>query len=116
MNPEESARFEQIRARLPGYAGSLEGAYADVFFLFRLVERLESGKEQVEMRLTPERVRAAVEHIRAISGDAESAHNEEDELYRVVLQAIADRSCAAPEECARLALETAGIDFPRWCA
>jgi hypothetical protein len=41
VTPEESARFEQIRAALPGYAGSLEGAYADVFFLFRLVERLE---------------------------------------------------------------------------
>lgn len=73
--------------------------------------------------LTVDEVRKRVEHIRYISQDNESAHIEEDQLYRDVLQAIVDmgvRSDAHPDldmaELAREALKTCQIEFARWCA
>jgi hypothetical protein len=56
-----------------------------------------------------------IEEIKAIAGDDERAHGEEDEFRGDVLRAIAD---GAPntQELARLALTTGEIDFQRWCA
>jgi hypothetical protein len=68
--------------------------------------------------LTTEIVVARVDAIRAVSGDPERAHAEEDRLWREVLEAIAT-DCfygLSPRNLARLALKTTTIDFERWCA
>jgi hypothetical protein len=66
--------------------------------------------------VTEDEVLAKVEVIRGLAGDAESAHAEEDSLHMHVLAAIADGSCVEPELCAKAALSTMLIDFPRWYA
>lgn len=71
---------------------------------------------ETEVKITPEWVRNAVQHIRDIASDDEAAHGAEDELYRHVLEAIAGGWCEDPAECAREALETRNIEFERWCA
>lgn len=48
--------------------------------------------------------------------DSETAHALEDSLRADVLRAIADGSCFDASECARLAVSTAELDFPRWYA
>ena len=64
-----------------------------------------------------EEVQQAVEKIRSIgSSDPEWSHGLEDDLYRDLLAAIATGKCALPMHCAREALKTKEIDFPRWCA
>lgn len=65
--------------------------------------------------ITVDEVRAAVEKIRVISDDDETAHTREDALHFKVLMAIAD---GAPDsrELAEEAVKTAAIDFARWCA
>lgn len=68
--------------------------------------------------MTREEIRKRVAKIRRIAGDFESAHSEEDRLRHDVLRAIADdeRVPVDVREAARLALSTAEIDFPRYCA
>lgn len=66
-------------------------------------------------RITLDEVRSCVEDIRAQKDDDEVAHGMEDDLYHAVLESIADGAPDAPE-LAKAALETASIDFSRWCA
>jgi len=61
-------------------------------------------------------VRKRVAEIKASAGDAEKAHRLENELHFDVLNAIAASTCEDPAACARAALKTRLIDFPRWCA
>jgi len=62
-----------------------------------------------------EDVRVRVERVRAMTGDDEAAHIEEDRLWADVLRAIA-AGAADPRVLARTALETEEIDFARWYA
>ena len=66
--------------------------------------------------LTVSDVKRCVEDIAAIKHDDEMAHSLEDMLYEDVLKAIAAGECEDPQECAKIALMTAEIDFARWCA
>lgn len=61
-------------------------------------------------------VRKAVRDITKYRHDAESAHSREDTLYEALLRSIADGTCENPKECARLALVSKTLEFPRWCA
>ena len=65
--------------------------------------------------MTLEEARARVELIRAIAGDDERAHSEEDKLRADVLRAIMF-GCEQPAMLAKVALETGDIEFARWCA
>ncbi len=67
-------------------------------------------------RVTPTYVRLAIERIKELTHDDEAAHSCEDALHQDVLRAIADHECQEPELCAKMALESAEIDFARWCA
>jgi hypothetical protein len=60
-------------------------------------------------------VEAKVEAIRAVRGDDERAHSDEDELHQLVLAVIA-RGAANAAELAAAALKTTEIEFSRWCA
>ena len=78
---------------------------------------LRRGLRGVRVRLAD--VQAAVEHVRSIAGDDESAHGYEDSLHFDVLDAIAnDTNLTLPEArlMAAAALETTAIEFSRWCA
>ena len=66
--------------------------------------------------LTPGDVTKEVERIRSAADDPEIAHSLEDRLYARLLKAIADGTCVDAAECARIALTTGDIDFPRWFA
>lgn len=72
------------------------------------MKRLKSIKE----------VRAYVEDVRASAdgGDYEAAHDIEDTLYIALLTEIANGKCHDPKQCAKEALETQKLEFPRWCA
>ena len=59
-------------------------------------------------------VRIRVQDIQAISGDDESAHSAEDELYRDVLRYYANGG--TDPELAKEALKTLDLEFERWCA
>lgn len=72
--------------------------------------------ETLATPITPETVRQTVERIREAAGDDEAAHGMEDELHFDVLKAIAEGTCENPQECARLAIQTAEIGFARWYA
>ena len=65
--------------------------------------------------LSVEDAKAWVERIRAMVGDPEAAHGEEDQLRAAVPHAIADGSPDAVE-LAYMPTSTEHIDFPRWCA
>jgi len=58
-----------------------------------------------------------VAEIEQSKGDDEIVHRLEDQLYRDVLQWIAD-NCGPSQEgmVARIALKTQDVDFARWCA
>jgi len=66
--------------------------------------------------MTPETIQQAVDTIRAIQRDREAAHLYESALHQAVLAAIAGGLVGDPAECARVALTTADIQFPRWFA
>lgn len=66
--------------------------------------------------MTPDDVTKEVERIRSAADDPETAHALEDKLCARVLIAIADGTCVDAAECARIALTTGEIDFPRWFA
>jgi hypothetical protein len=66
--------------------------------------------------MTVEEVKSWVEKIKAMAGDSEVAHAEEDQLYLAVLTAIRDGECEDPQALASEALEAASLDFERWCA
>lgn len=61
-------------------------------------------------------VEREVERIRELAGDDESAHSAEDDLWEMVLRAIASGETDAPAEIAAAALKTKTVDFQRWCA
>ena len=66
--------------------------------------------------MTEQDVQERVEEIRRVALDYEDAHGKEDDLYRDVLQAIADGSGKDPMSLAQAALKTQGIEFQRVCA
>lgn len=66
--------------------------------------------------MTVDEIEMRVGEIRAMDGDPERAHSNEDDLHQQVLAAIANGECADPAECAKAALETLEIKFARWCA
>lgn len=67
--------------------------------------------------MTEAELRARVEALKAESSDAESAHWDEDQIYKDVLRAIArGEAIPDPETLASVALELIDIDFPRWYA
>lgn len=78
--------------------------------------RVEQTMHANEPPMTPETVKARVDAIAAGKQDYEMAHIQEDEMFREVLKAIADGTCADPRECARVALTSCDIRFPRHCA
>ena len=63
--------------------------------------------------MTPEEIANRVNLIKAL-GDPESKHIEEDQLYETVLKAIAAGNVKDPAECAKAALKTKELNFPRW--
>lgn len=69
--------------------------------------------------MTPQNVRnllADLEKLAVPANDPEEAHRFECEIHRQVLQSIADDSCTSPRTCAKLALTSRDIEFPRWFA
>lgn len=66
--------------------------------------------------MTVDEVMARVEAMRRGAGDDEGAHRDEDELWRDVLVAIAERQCDDPAALAAAALTTEESDVPRSCA
>ena len=66
--------------------------------------------------MTPETIQQAVDYIRAMQRDPETAHAAEQDLHQAVLAAIAGGLVDDPADCARVALTTAEMTFPRWCA
>lgn len=68
------------------------------------------------MTMTPDLVRSRIADIAASAGDFEAAHGMEDDLRADVLNAIATWDIEDGIECARLAMTTSDIEFPRYCA
>ncbi len=66
--------------------------------------------------MTPDEARAAVEHIRAVSGDSEVAHSEEDELHVQFIRHVAEHGPDELRAVARIILETEEMGFSRWTA
>ncbi|QDP58768.1 MAG: hypothetical protein GOVbin1573_55 [Prokaryotic dsDNA virus sp.] len=66
--------------------------------------------------MCPDDVLARLDEIRRSIGDPEGAHSLEDKLRGDLLRAIATEHCSDPMECARLAMTSDALDFPRWCA
>ena len=60
-------------------------------------------------------IKARIKAIKACAHDAEKAHGMEDDLYRDVLEAIAN-DCLAPIVFAKEVLKAGKIDFARWGA
>ena len=66
--------------------------------------------------ITVDAIRQRIDAIDDLSDDWEAAHREEDQLYRDVLQAIAN-GAPDPTHLARTALETSSLFFDRYyCA
>lgn len=66
--------------------------------------------------MTLDDVKARVARVKAMAGDPEVAHEEEDFLYADLLDAIAKGECDSPAECAAEARKTADLSFARWRA
>jgi hypothetical protein len=66
--------------------------------------------------MTVDEIRERVNAIKKIKGDPEAAHGSEDTLFSDVLAAIAKGRCSDPAACAREALRSNYIRFPRWSA
>lgn len=65
--------------------------------------------------MTPSEALARLARVRDMAGDYEAAHGAEDDFRADVLQAIADGH-PDPQALASVALQTAEIEFARWCA
>ncbi len=66
--------------------------------------------------MNADQVRQRIATIADTAGDPEVAHSHEDALYLDLLTAIAKGECDDPQACAREAVKSAEMDFPRWCA
>ena len=66
--------------------------------------------------MTLAEARERVERIRAMAGDDEMAHSEEDKFRGDVLRYLADVAPAELGELARIAISTREIEFARWYA
>lgn len=67
--------------------------------------------------MTPTEARRRVAEIKAVAGDDEVAHSQEDKLRADVLRHIeAHSSDSWARELCKIALSTSDIDFARWCA
>lgn len=65
--------------------------------------------------MTLEDAQRGVDKVRAMAGDNEGAHSEEDAFHMAVLASIA-AGCENPAELAKIALQTEAIDYERWYA
>lgn len=61
-------------------------------------------------------IKEAIKIIEAATGDPESAHVMEDDLYENVMRSIVKGTCKDPVKACKLALTTKNIDFARWYA
>jgi len=66
--------------------------------------------------MTVKDIESRIEQIKACGRDYEAAHAAEDRLYVELLGAIAEGKCRNPKACAKAALATQKMDFPRYCA
>ena len=66
--------------------------------------------------INPYTVLRAVEEIDRRQLDYEAAHSMEDDMRAEVLRHIAQGTANNPQACARAALATDHLDFPRYCA
>lgn len=66
--------------------------------------------------MIPQDISDGVNEIRLALGDPERAHVLEDRLCWALLDHIAEGTCRNTKECARRALTSREINFPRWCA
>lgn len=66
--------------------------------------------------VSPEMIRRWVTKIERLSDNPESAHVEEDHMRDAVLRAIASGLVDDPAACAKEAIKSCDIAFPRWCA
>ena len=64
--------------------------------------------------LTIERVKFLIERIEEIKDDDGPAHRREDDLYKMIIEAIANNKIEDARKICRLALKTKKIDFCRW--
>lgn len=60
-------------------------------------------------------IEGRIEAIKKMAADWEAAHSWEDQLYRDVLEAIAN-GASDPRELAKAALASQAIPFARYCA
>lgn len=65
--------------------------------------------------ITTEIVKTRVNHIKLNLHDNEACHGYEDNLWRSVLESIAE-GAKNPKELAIEALKTQELDFHRWCS
>lgn len=65
--------------------------------------------------MTIEEILQAIQEIRDVAEDGETAHINEDNLRTSFIESIAERRDELGE-LARLILSTDDIDFARWCA
>ncbi len=61
-------------------------------------------------------IKDAIDHIKAIAGDDEAAHGEEDQLMCDFISHVASLEIPELSEKAKLVLTTKEIDFARWRA
>lgn len=66
--------------------------------------------------VTVEWVQAGLALIASEMHDYESAHSEEDKLYRILLEHIASGNVVDAAGCAAWALKSQDLAFDRWCA
>jgi hypothetical protein len=66
--------------------------------------------------LTPDKIAEIIEDVGSYAHDPETAHMMEEDMRTSVLQGIADGTIKDPAACARAALASSALDFPRFCA
>jgi hypothetical protein len=65
--------------------------------------------------MTPEYVAKQIEDLKSLVGLKDgTAHEVEDAIYLEVLKSIASGTCPDPAGCAREALKSRDMRFPRW--
>lgn len=78
------------------------------------------GSDKGDLSIKLQDVEKVVQYIKDEAAkdwsDYESLHGCEEQLYKDVLEAIADGQCDDPVGCAKVALTAADIRYPRWYA
>ena len=75
-----------------------------------------SKETRDEQAVTAADVAEMVQAVRDVADDPETAHGREDLVWLAVLHAIAGGTADDPAACAREAVMTITVDFPRWYA